>query len=81
MKMAPAPTSASALASHHHHHHHSNPPHQQFQVTEDTPVDYLEGCMEVLVIFPNEKSIPMSIQRRCVLLYNVFYSTGSSTKS
>ena len=38
--------------------------HQQFEVTEDTPVDFLEGCMEILVVFPNEKSILMSIQRR-----------------
>lgn len=43
------------------------PPHQ---VTEDTPVDYLEGCMEILVVFPNEKCVPMSIQRRYVTIFH-----------
>lgn len=60
MKMVPAPppmTSSPIMSS----------AHQQFQVTEDTPVDFLEGCMEILVVFPNEKSILMSIQRRYVL--------------
>jgi hypothetical protein len=49
----PPPAAASAVSG--------LAPHQ---VTEDTPADYLEGCMEILVVFPNEKSIPMSIQRR-----------------
>jgi len=60
MKMVPAPppmTSSPIMSS---------SSHQQFQVTEDTPVDFLEGCMEILVVFPNEKSILMSIQRRYV---------------
>jgi len=69
MKMVPGPPAATAAvvtsSS-------SSSTHQQFQVTEDTPVDYLEGCMEILVVFPNEKSIPMSIQRRSVIVYIFF---------
>lgn len=64
MKMAPPPPRPTSPAHQ----------HQQFRVTEDTPVDYLEGCMEVLVVFPNEKSIPMSIQRRSVA-FSYFYIT------
>ena len=71
MKMVPGPPAATAAvvtssSS-------SSSTHQQFQVTEDTPVDYLEGCMEILVVFPNEKSIPMSIQRRSVIIYIFFF--------
>ena len=62
----PAATAAVVTSS-------SSSTHQQFQVTEDTPVDYLEGCMEILVVFPNEKSIPMSIQRRSVIIYIFFF--------
>jgi hypothetical protein len=68
MKMVPAPppmTSSPIMSS---------SSHQQFQVTEDTPVDFLEGCMEILVVFPNEKSILMSIQRRyvCLTCFSMF---------
>lgn len=62
----PAATAAVVTSS-------SSSTHQQFQVTEDTPVDYLEGCMEILVVFPNEKSIPMSIQRRSVIIFFFFF--------
>ena len=37
------------------------PPGVQQEVVGDNPLD---GCMEILVVFSNEKSIPMSIQRR-----------------
>ena len=54
-KMAPPPSTATSsdVAV--------SPSHQEM---EDAPVEYLEGCMEILVVFPNEKIIPMSIQRR-----------------
>ncbi|KAK4018490.1 hypothetical protein OUZ56_000541 [Daphnia magna] len=71
MKMVPAPppmTSSPIMSS----------AHQQFQVTEDTPVDFLEGCMEILVVFPNEKSILMSIQRRMPMLDLLIHVTAAN---
>ncbi|XP_057370137.1 cordon-bleu protein-like 1 isoform X6 [Daphnia carinata] len=71
MKMVPAPppmTSSPIMSS----------AHQQFEVTEDTPVDFLEGCMEILVIFPNEKSILMSIQRRMPMLDLLIHVTAAN---
>ncbi|XP_046445768.1 mucin-4-like isoform X5 [Daphnia pulex] len=72
MKMVPAPppmTSSPIMSS---------SSHQQFQVTEDTPVDFLEGCMEILVVFPNEKSILMSIQRRMPMLDLLIHVTAAN---
>ena len=78
MKMVPAPppTSSSSPMM-------SSSQHQKFEVTEDTPVDFLEGCMEILVVFPNEKSILMSIQRRFVIFLTILSTieTGSTGES